>query len=609
MGNNRLQLEPEHIATAPYNFVSLPNFVVPSPLDQGLDWEEEDQETVHDFYQDYLASNEVFDGILHLTITTKTPCFIGGSGEKSFAPVNPDEPIIPGSTLRGMVKNLLKIITCGTLRADGKVEEDFHDRRMYFRSMAATVKSFKTYYENQLGIKNFSDGKKHYSISGALAGFLVSRDSKYYICPASCPEQKDRPLLHDSKVNEVAWHMTEGKCECYTGAMGSKKHYDVVFDGNWDQPKEIPEAVIKAYKEDKKRGNAEGKEERDNGFDLFTRAKKGTEAASFTAGQFDTVVPCFYRIDKEGNIQHFGFGRYYRVPYNLSVKDHIPEELQQHIIDFADAIFGKKELWASRVFFDDAFLTTEHRCFPAEYSHPLMSPNPTSFQLYLKQQAGKEPAHWDVKGVPIRGYKLYWHHKETPISWQIGADEKEIPGMIRISPLKQGNVFTGKIRFSQLTAVELGALLKVFALGNVDKELCYKLGQGKSLGMGSVKIDTTLQVFDPSKRYTALFSDSGWETALENADMKPYLDAFDGYLDEVFAAAAAADQKNNIKRKINHRAQYDIIQQELCTMLDWTKRPAPKVTKMMKINDDGKPFQNRWVLPSVCDLFPEEFKE
>ena len=600
MGNNTL-----HVATAPYNFISLPHFVIPSPLDQGLDWEDEDQETVHEFYQDYLQSNEVFDGVLDLTITTKTPCFIGGHGTNSFAPINPNAPIIPGSTLRGMVKNLLKIITCGTMRADGKVEEDFHDRRMYFRSMAATVKSFKAYYEKQLGIQNYTDGKTHYSISGAQAGFLVSLDGTYYICPASCPEQKDRPLLKNHKVNEVVWRISEGKCEFYTGSMNSKKHYDLIFDGEWENPQEIPIEVIRAYKEDKKRGNAEGDEDRDNGFDLFAKEQTGQVAYEFTAGHYDTVVPCFYRKDKDGNIQHFGFGRYYRVPYSLSVKNHIPEELQQHIIDFADAIFGKKELWASRVFFEDAVLNTEYKCFPEEYSHPLMSPNPTSFQLYLQQATGKEPAHWDVKNVPIRGYKMYWHHKETPIHWQKSPDETAIKGMIKISPLKQGCVFTNRIRFNQLTAIELGAILKVFSLGNDDQELCYKLGQGKSLGMGSVKIDTNLRVFDNHQKYATLFDEAGWANALQDNDMKLYIDAFESYLDEVFTHASAEDQKNNVKRKVSNRAQYDIIQRELCCMLDWTKRPAPKVTQMMKITDNDKPFQNRWTLPSVSELCPE----
>ena len=53
-----------------------------------------------------------------------------------------------------------------------------------------------------------------------------------------------------------------------------------------------------------------------------------------------------------------------------------------------------------------------------------------------------------------------------------------------IRPLLSGNNFKGKIQFNNLTASELGALM--YALG--QEKTLHKIGAGKPLGMGSIKI-------------------------------------------------------------------------------------------------------------------------
>ena len=82
-------------------------------------------------------------GYIQLDIEALTPLFVGGEeikdknnnviGMDFFAPVG--EKIIPGSTIRGMVKNIFKIVTCGAMRP----VEDFNDRRLFFRCVAFHV--------------------------------------------------------------------------------------------------------------------------------------------------------------------------------------------------------------------------------------------------------------------------------------------------------------------------------------------------------------------------------------------------------------------------------------------------------------------------------------
>ncbi|MCH4183566.1 MAG: TIGR03986 family CRISPR-associated RAMP protein [Prevotella sp.] len=590
----------KNIATAPYNFISLPQSVVPSELDQDINWENEESDDVRELYGEYIQKQGTLSGYIDLTITTKTPCFIGGNGSEFFAPVDADKPLIPGSTIRGMTKNIFKIITCGAMRCKGDVEEDFHNQRLYFRDMASKVKSLKEHYEKQLNIEHKHGAHGTYSVSGADAGFLVCAGEKYYICPA---KESREELDGKRDTNTVIWNMERGSCDCFTGEMGSKKHYDIIYDGNWENPLPVPDEVIKAYREDKKRGNSNEVDGQGNGFNLLTNAKRGDGARTFTENYYDMVIPCFYK-GKNGKVLHFGFGRFYRIPYNLAIAEHVPASLQRSCIDFSDAVFGKKELWGSRVFFEDALLASSLSCFDnADYTHPLMSPNPTSFQLYLDQTDRKEPAHWDDSDVNIRGYKMYWHHKQTSISWQKDAEEITIPGMIKIRPLKQGNVFRGKIRFNDLSAVELGALLKVFDLGVKDHEVCYKLGQGKPLGMGSVKIDTSLYIVKPQAAYGTLFQQDGWTKSAEKMDAEDCMQAFKEYMNKKFIEA---DQRDSETKSGTNKHRYEILQRDLCQMLDWDQRKKEDVVRNMKIEKNDRGFKDRYILPTISEICDKE---
>lgn len=132
-------------ASASYNFIPFTRTVLASPLD-----------AMKDDFRGYIESQETYSGTLALEITTVTPLFVGGDdAEAFFSPTG--EPLIPGSTLRGMVRNLFKIITAGSMRRD----EDFTDRHLYFRCIMAPdsmpqLKALNEYYEKRMvsGEKN-----------------------------------------------------------------------------------------------------------------------------------------------------------------------------------------------------------------------------------------------------------------------------------------------------------------------------------------------------------------------------------------------------------------------------------------------------------------------
>ena len=589
-------------ATAPYNFVTLPHKIIPAPLEETIPGEKYCKEgaradAVRPLFQEYILANrdkqDSYSGFLDVKITTETPCFIGGNGENKeafFAPSG--QPLIPGSTLRGMTKNIFKIITCGTMRK----EEDFHNQRLYFRSMAAvkSIPGYGEYYKKRLNIK--VDMARKTSITGAKPGFLVKEGKSYYICPAKIAEPRPNGFKGNDKPM-IEWGARS--CTCYTGPMNNKKHYDVFSPLDWAKKLEIPEDVITAYREDKRRGNANGDEAKSKPWSLFTMGQVGEAARNFTDGRYDLVTPCYYMV-KNNQVQDFGFGPFYRIPYMKAIGDptHIPEEMQADTVDFSDAVFGRKEFWASRVFFEDAVLQPEeHPFLQTGKSHPLMSPNPTSFQLYLEPNKAGQAQYWDLP-AGIRGYKLYWHQACGENDWRLNAaKDADISGTEAITPVKAGSVFIGRIRFKELTAIELGAFLKVFDLAKKDRDLRYKLGKGKSLGMGSIKLETGLHLGTAEHAYQKLFNESGWADKAPLADEARYqafLKAFDDYIHKVCAEKQMT-------------AAYEILQGDLRHLLNWKNgavQPQWKNTvRMMRIDDKDKPFQHRTVLPTVKEIF------
>ena len=576
-------------ATAPYNFIPLPKTVLPASF-----FDKKSKLAIKDQYVSYVKTKGDLSGVIELDIETRTPFFIGaGKQERFFSPTGGD-PIIPGSTMRGMVKNIMKILTCGamrpSMRKDIETKEmegdgDFFDHPLYFRGMAAAAGTgIREAYDDELSPEG-EDGKRQYA---AKPGYLIKcTDNRYYICPAK-HEVKNGG---GGKFPFIKWQ-EKGRAECFTGFMSSKRHHTLHHSPRWDTKYPVDYNVIAAYFDDSTR----------RGFNLLKdkSIKKNEDAQRFT-GQSDvvSVVPCFY-VRRNEVVQHFGFGRYYRIPYRKSIGDHVPPELRdkrdsqgERIPDFADALFGRKEDWGSRLFFEDCVpVKGTIKYLASSFSRILSTPNPTSFQLYLDQKGGALKTWNDA--AQIRGYKLYWHQKNDDVKW---SSDKGLKGATPIRPIKSGAKFRGRIRFDRLSSQELGALLKVFELAACDPSVCFKLGRGKSIGMGSVRIDATLRLCDKSA-YTQLFDDGGWHRGETDAQsIKEYTRKFDAYLDETLDET--------------ERAQYDISQRSLAVMLDWKNTESnnwANRTRMMRLNDSEKPFVNRFILPTVEQMFPNRVK-
>lgn len=517
----------ENFATAPYNFVSLPEKILPSPI--------EDIET----YKKQIQSAELLSGEIELEIESLTPLFIGGNGEKSFAPV---KEIIPGSSLRGMLKNIFKIVTCSTFRGGTgtqKKGEDFNDEHIYYRCLmknnqAAWENGYnwsadlnKNHYSKRMTSTTFVKGKRKVQ-KKAIPGFLIkTSEGKYFIAPLYPNCYEGREPIHDRKFKNlqkscVLWE--KDKAYIFTGKGSKKKvvRYTEIGDIDWNKKNwlELSDEVRKSYENDRNRGGV-------NLFEQGILARR--EILKFdkkVPAEVQSIAPCHF-LKKDNQITAFGHGQYFRIPYEKSVGEVVEQTLPgAEIIDFADAVFGRSDFWSSRVFFEDAIISAA-KTLPSAVVKPLMQPNPTSYQLYLQQENENSLSHWDSPNAKIRGYKMYWHNGVA--DWQAGEIQNE--NLIKkITPLDAGNKFKSKIRFENLSKVELGALLMIFEL-NGAKNPAYKIGMGKPLGLGSVKISSKLFVENESA-YTEIFDGDVFKNPYREENFSEYLAAFKNYVEE-----------------------------------------------------------------------------
>lgn len=601
-GNSKYPSTP---ASASYNFVRLPSHVIPAEFYDGNF--EGVTKDVMDAYRDHVTQTGTHTGYIDLTITTETPLFIGGpSKQEDTTPLEfyggQNNPTIPGSSLKGMVKEIFKIVTASSFRPyqRGTGLGDFEDRYLYFRDVASSIKSLKDYYKSRM-IKMEKNGKGDLKpATKASAGFIIQTvNNDFFVVPSVFKKISCSDGYPVNKKDKATIDWTDQYVDIHTGKMDSKMSYmRITKPGNFDKRIPIPQSCIESYADDKNRGT----------LDLLDKktGKSGEAAKEYThSTDVKFVVPCFF-IEKDGLVEHFGHGRFYRIAYDLKISDHLPNSLEQHNngVDLCDSVFGYGDNWAGRVSFSDAHVQGTLKMCPSDYPHPLMGPNPTSFQLYLEQDVDDHNTynHWGHEHASLRGYKMYWHQPlEKAKNWTRTDEEKEIKGTRKIRPVDREVTFTSRIHFERLSDVELGALLMSLNLDQYSggqRRTYYKLGMGKSIGFGSVKLDTEVTIFDNNSRYSSLFENDAWNTGKSTTDIEEYVKAFTTYRDDVLGADKSA---------------YNAMLDDLYMMMDWNIANGPNPAKnwtegisMMTIKNNK--MDNRIRYRSKLDM-PKSFIE
>ncbi|MBK9404463.1 MAG: TIGR03986 family CRISPR-associated RAMP protein [Ignavibacteria bacterium] len=528
---------------------------------------------------------ERITGYIGLSITTLTPMYIRDNKDLNvdentinsdfFSPAN-GKLRMPGSSFRGMLRNLVEIVSFGKFG-------NFDDKRLYMRGFADKTlgKEYRAY-----NMSAFSAGRVTYNMN---SGLLLKNGNQYVIKDSGKPAQvtkENSKIKIGSSGTEFNFYDVGNEYIVVPGKMS--KDRDWVITKPVSGCKEI--VLLKMDIDDYK--NDENRTDRVNLLEKLSSMKGG--------------VPCFYiQWKDENNTTRTTFGHtgMFRLPYRRTIGEHIPDVLKdKKVLDIAEAIFGNETRFSGRIFVEDSFCHNSNKSeILIGETHPkiLSGPKPTTFQHYLTQisEDVRELKHYnpdsEEKLSAIRGNKLYWHKAESE-GWketnQVSESDKQ---HTKINPVRKDTIFTGRIRFDNLSDVELGALL--FAL-DLPKGCLHKIGMGKPLGLGSIKITPTLHLSDREKRYTDLFaewSENFKELNEDNNTINDFKNKFAEYV---------LKQLNGDSEEYTFKNLWDEDRmKELKRMLDWENKPGKDLTRYMTIQPENE-FKNRPVLPRPTDV-------
>jgi len=638
---------PDRKAKAPYNFVPLPDKVL-------LAGELPAQNTYH---------TDRHTGWLDCVLTTSSPLYVRcgvlpsqfdqveAKDLADFFYTNPAtlEPVIPGSSLRGMLRTLVEIVSYS------KVQPVTDEPKVTFRAVAASRQDpLASPYQDALG--KYGRNVK--------AGYLEQRGDQWFVRPARQPaglglpgrdsylkvkersiqdddipglikfnQPRYRPQYHDVSFDAEARQDRSGRSYIHVVRIGPRdagySHQGVlVCSGNMletasagiQSPRRNHALVLDAD------GKAEATPINKQAVKDYLDSLTDFQREPPFDNRYGCLVdgrPIFY-VEDDGQVIMFGHCPNFRVPARLvgqeraaTPLDFVPEALRDSSeTDLAEAMFGYVEpdekagrpvVCAGRVFISDATLEPGQEAiwFADEPITPkiLASPKPTTFQHYLVQTRPNDRGrlHHYASPTPgdtvIRGHKLYWHKGDVSQD-QIAEMEKVAPNDTQhteIKPIRSGVSFSFRIHFENLTDVELGALLWLLEMAAHDNYRL-KLGMGKPLGLGAVKVGGKLHLTDRPARYAHLFRDDGWATG-EKSDV-----------DDAWSSATHAFEQWVLSdRELNPRGATALKDVERIKMLrfllSWPG-PSKEETRYLQIEhpQHGNEYKERPVLPTPAGV-------
>lgn len=484
---------------APYNFVPFSNKII------------QRYESMEKLPSHGSVDPELKTGEIQVSIEAQTPIYIGdGSSEEisDFFRGADGEYQIPGSSVRGMLRETMQILGFGLVRPG----EDVADYQIYFRDMATTSARAK-YYKNVMGIKN-----KATIPPNVKQGYLCcDEDGKYYIKPSRCIRvSRKNPGMQAFKNKKGEVKPAEYFKVAYI--EGEDKIKDIVpFEDRQEGMKEgillstgrpVKNKINHLYVFEKETDSTEGsifitkEDELSYKEDLEKRKnslKAYYEADFWKMPEEGKSKPVFY-VQYHGHT-YFGMSLYVRIGYLHNIPEGLPGSHQRKNEEYADGIFldypyaimgfaNKQGAYRSRISVGNFKAEKEGK--EKERTVITAEPKASYYAGYLNN--GK---NYNDDDFLLRGYKHYWlREKPVPAKELVNESMQK-----KVRAFGEGTVFRGVIRYKNLHEDELGLLLWALSL-NSEKDTYHSLGMGKPYGMGRVKIRIeNLKELDVSEFY------------------------------------------------------------------------------------------------------------
>lgn len=477
-------------------------------------------------------SPETLTGVLKCKLITKTPIAIpdeniGTEEEKdyTFFTIDGQTPVIPGSSIRGVIRNVYETIT-GSCFVTSKDEFISHRTMGLKPGILKKEKNAWNLYEAKRYVFRVQDDGKYKPIYGENAKGLFSMSYEN--------------LIKDYELGEEVYFETNN-AQYQKNVPKKDKNKNIIKDDNGKpelEIKRLPMYFVTDLKKEKQQGWEQGymfigeaPKQKVNGkiqpasnkhFEsIFKMTQPKSSIQSFTEEELSIQLDKLYEIYNDKSVNHtldlnpkyypgyenakkkgiipiwydashpdrVSFAACGRIMYVKKMFGHLNEKkpcTERNSLCPACQLFGMvgKEAFGSSVRVSDATWIKKENESSYEQEHILLkelaAPHITYTPFYLK---GKD---YDANGVSLRGRKYYWHNTK-----ENGYEEKnQTERNAKMQLVKKDNSFSFEIFYDAITKEQLNDLIWTITLGENEEKsnYCHKIGHGKPIGLGSVKI-------------------------------------------------------------------------------------------------------------------------
>jgi CRISPR-associated protein (TIGR03986 family) len=553
------------VITSAYNFSPLRTVLSP-------DW--------HDLVSQDVPLRDGLCAEVDFSLTNHTPLLVGGGEDadpqrKTFHRHPDGTPAIPGSSLRGMVRNVMEIVTRARMRF-------IDDRALSLRDLY--LAEYKALFQRppEAGWLRFDPAAKNWVIHVVEFGRIDYADMAlvpfhgqiYKAWSSAAGDDKRKALLKyraigrpprvrlepaDAGPDRTPAYRVCGEKNAvrtgyivFTGQPGGmdsdpdprshkkhNKHREFVFLDPKAQPREdqvgpaLPELVPSEVMQ------------------RFLQVHEQSDDWHYLSSEQSVLkkagVPVFFHREPShrnapGAVASMGLAMMYRIPgkRTLGQMARAQQKAEGTGPDFVETLFGAIDGGAgsrfshrSRVSFGDVRWTgpgTQPPLASENFRRPTLlgQPKPSFYPSYIvqKHQDGRvQEAYQTIlsKDVNLRGWKRYPVRPQEMVSLNV-ANQDNSKVNVRLEPLAAGQQFTGLFRLHNVKLEELGAVLWCLTWGG-NASLRHSLGMGKPFGFGQVSLSlgqVKIRPNDPEQQgaWTAAGAVAAFETWMDGRESR-----------------------------------------------------------------------------------------
>ncbi len=466
-------------------------------------------------------------GKIRVSLIVKTPlaipdaekCTTDSIGHKTspFFRVG-DKPVIPGSQLRGMIRNAYETLSNSC---------------------------FSVYNNETISARYINPGNP---------GLIQYRDGAWHLYKAKAAKDHGQDINPETEARRI-WYTLEDE---------DAKRKTKIFHSTGREIKCVNlEKAIEKYKVNLEIYEADG-----------SNFKMNKDEITYGIRKDHALYPVFYEIVEDNGEKYVylspsQIGRYVfdnRLD-NLLGSHMACAKYKGECLCKACALFGMigdggRRAYASKLRFSDAQFSV-FSSMGKVMLQELAGPKPTAVEFYTRKPNGSLYWTYDYRGkfndemgkggkkvlqrekihVEIRGRKFYLHHPQLELSDYQAKEKTERNSTMELC--EPESRFAFDIYFEKITEQQLQELLWTITIGEncEESKQMYKLGHGKPLGLGSVKLivdEIEMRSFDAetlsyqiehigSEQVNAMITDIPFD-----AESKPFaefmqLTKFDGF--------------------------------------------------------------------------------